>query len=362
VTITPGAPSGVYRFRLAVTESGNMNSMQCRIYSQPFTITILPNPVTTATNNGPVCEGSKAIMTASGGSQYAWSGPNAFTGSGSPLALDNIQQSQAGKYYVTVTSAAGCSSMDSTTVIVNPSPTATAGGNTSICSGDSVQLSSGGGQSYQWLPATGLSDAGISDPKASPAITTEYMIVVSNQFSCKDSAYVVVNILQEPVANAGPDRTILEGQSIKLSGSITGDGNYSWSPPFYIDDINSLQPVVNPPADASYILNVVSSLGCGASSDTMFVKVYKNIFVPNAFTPNGDGFNDTWNIPALAAYPYFEVSVYGRWGGQIFHTRNIAKGWDGKFKGKTLPAGAYIYIINTGTMQDVIKGSVMIVR
>lgn len=357
------ATAGSYQFRLAVAEAGNMGSLQCRIYSSVFTIQVNANPVTTANNDGSVCEGNKITLTATGGTQYAWSGPNSFTGSGSPLALGNIQLSQAGKYHVTVSNAAGCVHKDSTTIIVNPAPSATtAFASVSICAGDSVQLTAGGGLTYQWIPSTGLSAANVYNPKASPAETTEYNAIVANQFSCKDTATTIVNIIQKPVADAGPDKTILEGQSIQLSGSVHGQGNYSWSPVIYINDIHSLQPIVNPHADAKYILNVISNFGCGASSDTMFVKVYKNIFIPNAFTPNDDGLNDTWNIPALAAYPFFEVAVYSRWGQLVFYTKNTVKLWDGTFKGKLLPMGTYTYFINTGNSQELLKGSILIIR
>jgi gliding motility-associated-like protein len=362
--IVPNAAPGTYEARLAVAESGNMSSLQCRIYSQPFTFTINANPVTTAVNDGPTCEGRTAILTATGGTQYAWTGPNAFSGTGSPLPLANIQLNQAGKYYVTVTNAAGCSHQDSTTLAINPKPTAsTAVTNTSICLGDSVQLIASGGSAYQWIPASGLSNAAISDPKASPALTTVYSVVVSNQFACTDTAFTTVHVLQMPIANAGPDKTILEGQSIQLSGAVNGSGyTYSWSPGTYIDNINVLQPVVDPPADIKYILTAVSDLGCGTSADTMFVKVYKNIFVPNAFSPNGDGTNDTWNIPALAAYPFFELVVYNRWGQLVFQTKNIARPWDGTLRGKPLPIGAYSYFIDLGISQDLIKGTVLIIK
>ena len=362
--IPANAAPGIYQLRLAVAEAGNLNTLQCRIYSEPFTFTINANPVTTAVNDGPACEESTAILTATGGSQYTWTGPNSFTGSGSSLPLVNILFNQAGKYYVTVSNAAGCVHKDSTTIIVNPLPLAGTGfSNTSICLKDSVQLTASGGITYNWIPPAGLSATGISNPKASPVETIEYNVIVANQFSCKDTASVRVNIIQPPKANAGPDRAILEGQSIQLSASINGTGNnYSWSPATYIDDIHSLQPFVDPPADASYILSAVSNFRCGTSSDTMFVKVYKNIYVPNAFSPNGDKVNDTWNIPALAAYPFFEVAVYDRYGQLVFQTKNALKPWDGKFKGKPLPVGAYTYFINVGISQDLFKGTVLIIR
>ncbi|HMK05731.1 MAG TPA: gliding motility-associated C-terminal domain-containing protein [Ferruginibacter sp.] len=362
VILITTAPPGSYQFRLVVAEAGNMVSPQCRIASQLFTLMVNAKPVTTATNDGPKCEGSTITLTANGGSQYAWTGPNGFTGTGSPLLINNLQLNQAGKYYVTVSNAAGCSRLDSTIIVVNPAPVATTVfSNASICEKDSVQLSAAGGMSYQWIPATGLSNPNVFDPKASPGSTTVYSVIASNTFSCRDTATVTINVVNKPVADAGADKVILRGQSVQLSGAVSGNGNtFSWSPPTNINDIYSLQPMVNPPADARYILSAVSNFGCGTSADTMFVKVYNGIFIPNAFTPNADRLNDTWNIPALSAYPTFELFVYGRWGQLVFYTKDKPMPWDGTYKNSPCPNGAYTYIIKTGN--DVLKGNVLIIR
>lgn len=356
------APAGIYEFRLAVAEAGNMGSLQCRITSLPLTVTILTKPVTTATNNGPVCEGSTITLTATGGSQYVWSGPNGYTASGSPLPLANIQLNQAGKYYVTVTNAAGCVNTDSAIILVNPAPVATTSfASASVCKGDSVQLTAAGGPPYQWIPSAGLSNANVFDPKASPALTTIYRVIVTNQFSCRDTATININVLNKPVADAGPDKVMLKGRSVQLSGSVAGNGNtFAWSPAAYINDIYSLRPFVNPPADTRYILKAVSGFGCGTSSDTMLVKVFEEILVPNAFTPNADGVNDTWNIPALRTYPSFELFVYSRWGQLVFYTKDDPLPWDGKYKNNPCPPGAYTFVIKTG--MDLLKGNVMIIR
>ncbi len=360
--IAPNAPVGTYQARLAVAEAGNLGSAQCRIYSAPFTFIINANPVTTATNNGPACEGATLTMNSTGGAQYAWTGPNGFSGSGSPLSLGNIQLNQAGKYYVTVTSTAGCIHKDSTMVLVNPAPIAsTSFTNATICEADSIQMIAGGGQSYQWTPSAGLSNAAINNPKASPTLTTTYNVIVGNQFTCKDTVAITINVINKPVVNAGPDKIIFKGQSAQLLGTVTGNGNtYSWSPPAYINDIFSLQPFVNPPADTKYILRTSSSFGCKSVSDTMLVKVYNGMYIPNAFSPNADGINDTWNIPSLSAYPAFELFIYGRWGQLVFHTTTNPVAWDGKYKNTDCPNGAYTYIIKTG--KELFKGSVIIIR
>ncbi|MEO6613276.1 MAG: gliding motility-associated C-terminal domain-containing protein [Chitinophagaceae bacterium] len=354
---------GVYEYRLAIAESGNINSSFCRVYSQVLTISVNANPVTTVSNNGPACEGSSPVLSATGGTGYAWSGPGGFTATGTAVTLNNVQLNQSGKYYVTVSSAAGCTHLDSVTVIVNPSPLATTGFVIdTICAKDSIRLMAGGGIAFQWIPSAGLSNPAIANPNASPPATTTYSVIVSNQYSCKDTAFSIVHIIPLPVANAGPDKVIFEGQSIQLSGSINVPGDsWSWSPAFDIDDIYSLQPVVNPPADQNYILTAVSAFGCGTASDLVLVKVFKDIYIPTAFTPDNNGRNDEWNILGIAALKSFRVTVYNRWGQQVFQAKDDPAGWNGKFKGIPQPAGVYVYVVE-GKGKTPLKGTFVLIR
>jgi gliding motility-associated-like protein len=358
--------AGNYLYRLTVAEAGNLGSPQCRIASQPITIQVNKNPITTATNNGPSCTGSTLQLTATGGTQYAWTGANSFSSADPSPQIGNIKAVNNGKYVVTVTNAEGCEHKDSTVVVVNPTPTASVlPANPSICQGDSVQLKASGGSSYNWIPAEFLSSDTIANPFASPQSNSKYLVVVGNQFMCKDSSEVNIKVINKPTADAGPDRTIIAGNSILLLANATGTGlAYTWVNATAINDPHLLRPTVNPQTDTRYILNVTSSNGCGSAEDTMFVKVYSAVYIPNAFTPNGDGINDTWNIPALSAYSNFDVYVYNRYGQLVFRNSNINKGWDGYYKGKKVPMGAYTYYIDLKIPNDVGKmtGTVMVIR
>ena len=110
----------------------------------------------------------------------------------------------------------------------------------------------------------------------------------------------------------------------------------------------------------AYLLTVESKLGCGTATDSMKVLVYQDILVPNAFSPNNDGKNDVWRIPALNAVKTFDVRIYNRYGQMIFQTRDNNKGWDGKFNGVDQPMGSYVYVVNVDNR--VLKGTVTIVR
>lgn len=354
---------GVYSYRLSAAESGNMSSIMCRVASEQLTIDIAAKPIPQATSNSPLCEGNTLVLTAKDGNDYQWTGVNGFAASGDKISIDNATASLSGKYYVWVTNSAGCSRLDSTEVTVNINPlAATTFAQATICEGDNIQLESNGGGTYQWIPATGLSSASISNPVASPADTTDYRVVVTNQFGCTDTTPVTIYVASRPRVNAGPDQYIMKGTGIQVSATATGQNiTYTWSPPLYIDDVNSLTPTLKPPFDTTYVLTAVSNEGCGTAADAMHVYVYPDIYVPNAFSPDNDGLNDTWFIPSLRAWKEYTVSVYNRQGQLIFHAKNSIRPWDGKFKGVVQPVGAYVYVIDLKGGK-VLKGSLVITR
>ena len=358
------AALGNYFFRFAVVELANVNSVKCRVVSLPLDVQVPANPTATAGNNGPACEGGKLELNASGGTQYTWTGINNFSASGSFVTINAIQQTQAGKYYVLVTDNHGCINNDSTVVKVNPSPVATTTFvAATICSGDSVQLISSGGSTYAWLPSASLSSAIIANPFASPKNSTTYVVTVTNQFACSDTAAIVITVDEKPTANAGPDKTIVGNNSVILSGSATGQSiTYSWSPVLYIDNPQVLQPVVNPPSDIDYVLKVVSTHGCGYDTDTMHIFWYKDVFIPTAFSPNGDGLNDTWKIPVLNAFSSSELTVFNRFGQIVFQSKNPSLSWDGTYKGVKAPIGSYVYQITLSEFPKLLKGTVTIIR
>ncbi len=361
---TPASAAGVYRYRLSVAETGNLGSPQCRISSENITVTIKPQPAVTATSNGPVCAGENIVLTAAGAASYQWSGPGGFTSNVNPVQLNNAQLTNAGSYSVVGKDADGCENTAAVAVVVNPSPAAfTLFADSTICDGATIQLSAGGGGTYQWLPAAGLNDAALPNPFAAPTDSVQYRVVVTNLFNCTDTAYTSINVIQLPVVYAGPDRIIVASKSITINGSITGAySSFTWGPLTNIINENTLNPTISPPGEAKYYLTAVAPGNCGVVSDTMYVKIYSGIYIPNAFTPNGDGKNDTWNIPVLEAYPLHTLLVFNRYGQVIFERKQGLNGWDGKFRGQDQPAGAYTYMIDLKTGAELIRGTVLIIR
>ena len=357
----PVTTAGNYLYRFAVSERSNINISSCSIVSNVVSISLNALPIIAASSRG-ACSGDTLSLIANGGTSYLWTGPMNFTSNSQSPFIVNAATGNSGTYYVKVISAKGCTNKDSTTADISPRPVVNAGSDTAICEGKSIQLNSTGNNitSYQWSPAVGISNANIPNPVASPKQTTVYILTVANN-KCTSSDSVMVTVNKIPTADAGPDKVIIEGQSVILNGAAGGTGiTYSWMPVEYITAAQTLTPYVNPPVTKTYTLQV-NSKECGSAADNVAVKVFKQLFIPNAFTPNHDGINDTWHVEALEAYPNARVKVFNRFGEIVFDNHGISKSWDGKYKDVPVTTGAYIYTIDLKNNLPPVKGVVFII-
>lgn len=315
------------------------------------TVTVsLNNTLVADAGQAPViCEGTGVMLNASSnGTVFSWS-PS--TG----LDKTDILQPHAAPvttttYILTATEGA-CSASDAVTVVVNPAPVADAGSNTAICFGKETQLNGSGGTSYSWSPATFLDNAAISDPtviKPSSSITYSLTVKDDNQCSSLRSATVIVTVTPPAKVFAGNDTAVVIGQPLLLDAidvNNSGFSQFSWSPVYGLNDPLIQQPVAVLDKSVVYIVMASTPDGC-SGLDTISIKVYAraDIYVPNAFTPNGDGHNDIIRaIPVgIKAFSYFVI--FDRWGRQVFHTTNPGIGWDGAINGTLLQAGNFVWM------------------
>ena len=176
------------------------------------------------------------------------------------------------------------------------------------------------------------------------------------------SNLVIINVHAKPFVDAGTDKFILTGGTSTLAGKVTGENPvYSWDPPDHLSDITVLTPTVSPVTDITYTLSAASEYGC-SNNDRVQVKLVAGIYVPTAFTPNGDGKNETWKIPFLDPEWGSSVSVYNRYGQRVYYSAGSVVEWNGKFKGLPQPAGTYVYMVNFKTGYPDLKGTVTIIR
>jgi len=265
-------------------------------------VTINPLPVANAGVDKTVCKGDSANIgtPAIFGSTYSWS-PIAGLSS-STMAQPNASPSVTTIYILTVSNGI-CTNTDTVKVTVTPF-LADAGPDKSICKGDSTSIGTAAvaGDTYVWLPVTGLSSATVAQPNASPAVTTVYTLTVTNGI-CTNTDTVRVTVSPAPVANAGQDKSICKGDSTSI-GTIAIAGNtYDWSPAAGLSSSTIAQPNASPASTTLYTVTVTN--GVCSKMDTVLVSVHE---VPAAITGNGQTLCDGGSVvlggPAVTGDTY----------------------------------------------------------
>jgi gliding motility-associated-like protein len=357
------ANTGTYYYRVTTAESANISQSSCRTSSEIIQIKISPTPTLSFADTLNACEKDTVQFSVTNAASQSWTGPNGFQSVQPTVFLPGLQFYNSGQYFITVSSTDGCSTQDSFFLTVRSLPVVNAGNDTIACSGKTIQLNGAGGGTLTWT-RNGTQLGTGSSLSVTPTQNTFYVLTAKDQYGCTNADVVAVQVVNSPTANAGPDKEIMEGDSVLLNGSVYGDSVvYNWSPLSFMTNSQTLTPLVRPTVDMIYTLTASSLVGCGTSSDNVYVKVYKQITVPNAFTPNGDGINDTWIIDGLQTYPDNEVMIYNRYGGKVFESYGYKNAWKGmSANDKPLPAGVYYYVIKTKSTANKLTGWVMILR
>lgn len=174
-----------------------------------------------------------------------------------------------------------------------------------------------------------------------------------------------LNIAVAPVVDAGPDIYLRPGESKLINAVINNPSlyNFLWTPPTGLNADDILNPVTTPVNPMLYTIMAVNKTNGCVAYDSVAVKIVTAIYVPNAFTPNGDRVNDVWRIPALQSYPDAVVVIYNRYGQKIFESKGYHLPWDGTFKGSKQPMGSYVYLIKpSANAVEYLKGTVTLIR
>jgi gliding motility-associated-like protein len=168
-----------------------------------------------------------------------------------------------------------------------------------------------------------------------------------------------------PIADAGADRSIFVNATTVLGGSPAGPqgSTFSWSPDSLLSSGTEPNPVASPLESTWFVLTVVGDDGC-VSVDSVFVTVVPNVSIPTGFTPNGDGWNDTWVIDFIDLFPQAEVEIYNRWGEMLFRSVGYRDPWDGRYQGGPVPVGTYYYVVklNDPEFPDAYTGPLTVIR
>lgn len=345
------------------------DNLGCR--SIPFTVTVnepdsLALNVVSASNIS--CNGEN-----NGSIQVAPTGGNTgnFTYQWFPNTTDTtnvIANLSPGNYAVTVTDARGCTATASSSVI---EPAAlqfdytqpkepTCNGYSTVFAIDTV--TGGAGSNYTYT-VDGFNH--LSTSQAASVFAGTYNVVVSDSLGCQVSDSITVTQPEPIVVELGADTIVVLGDSVLLVPTITPLGVWDslvWTPSTGLSCTNCFSPMAAPVDDITYRLTVYDERGCFAT-DTKLVDINpsRKVYIPNIFTPNGDGKNDFFApLIGTGVQNIDKVIIFDRWGELVYSAKDFVpdptgnNGWNGYFKGKKAPIGVYIYIIEA-TFVDGVK-------
>ncbi|SDF80687.1 T9SS type B sorting domain-containing protein [Chitinophaga filiformis] len=170
-----------------------------------------------------------------------------------------------------------------------------------------------------------------------------YGLSVTDQRNCAQQSTVILdNIILPPVNIINSDTTINIGQSVQLHAVNAID--YTWTPATDLSCVSCADPIATPRQTTTYTVTTTDKNCSKTDMVTVFVTFNNSLYVPTAFTPNGDGVNDRFVVKSRGVAVY-NIQIFNRWGQQVFASNNVSVHWDGKFKGQLQPAGAYVYIV-----------------
>ena len=194
----------------------------------------------------------------------------------------------------------------------------------------------------------------MSNPVATPSISTTYTLSVLDTNGCTGSATAYVFIQQKPPKIIW-DTTIVIGQLVTMHAMGIGGGFiYVWTPPDTLSCTNCADPSIKPLEHKYFTLHISDTMGCFREESYYEINILplSSVDIPTAFTPNSDGVNDIIYVDGWGIKKLLEYKIYNRWGELIFETTDIKTGWDGTYKGLPQNTESYAYTVSVETYID----------
>ncbi len=317
-----------------------------------LTIGVSNPPVISITPLNPaICEGDSIMLYCTSSSSltsYQWS-------TGSLADSTEVQPLLTTMYYLN-TQTGICRVNDSVQVMVHVYPSFTFDPEDPwLCHGDSIIVTAATDPALS--PMTWY-DGNTSPGRYFKPAETAWYPISANNHSCITQDSVRVRVNYHPQISLGADRTLCNGNEIELNVKGTAD-TWLWS-----NGATTAFTTVSEPG----IYSIIAILDSCIATDTMVIVSCSEIWIPNAFTPDGDGFNDYF-FPKCTNIEEFHMTLFDRWGTQVFETRDWTEGWDGRFNGEYAPVGVYTYLIEFREIRDYVvpalqqrKGYFVLVR
>lgn len=321
---------------------------------------ILPIPVVSSLGNiNEICRGDSLLLSGSQNSSYTyqWTRNDTLLSS----KTSKVFGRQSGDYKLTITDTTGCKNTSAAFKLgITKSIPVTLDSIAALCGSDYPKIKLIGKPTGGVFTGNGVL-ANEFDPKLAGIGTHTIRYTVNSTSACQSGTAQRTAVVQPiPNVSAGVNALIFRGASTRLGAAANDPNlNYSWFPPLGIDNPNIARPLASPNETTVYELKATDKYGCSAASKVT-VQVYNGVWIPDVFTPNGDGQNDKWELKGIEAYPTCEVTIYNRWGAAIFYSKGYVQPWDGSIDEDPALSGAYSYTIVTPI--QILRGMVLVVR
>lgn len=323
-------------------------------------------------NEDDLCAAGNVILTASSDDDnvtFVWTDQNGNTVTGPTLDVDVDQTSTVS---VVGTNADGCTVTATETINLIDFEVMVDGPGTAICSsmGDvflEATTNSANDLTYEWEPSNSIVSGGdTAIPEVNPDETTTYSVTVTDQVTgCTDTDVYTVDVQDIDIGtligypSGTIDTFIYQGESYQFPfGNLLPDNlEYSWTPVDGLDNPNSGSPNASPTESTVYTLTATDPLSGCTGTLTVDLEVrnalcnMEDVFIPNAFSPNGDGINDVFHVESNVI-DELELIIYNRWGQEIFRANSQDATWDGTFDGKELSPDVYAYCLEVFCLGD----------
>jgi len=305
-----------------------------------------------------ICTEDTLKIKASGADEYIWRGPGGFQSENADV---QIRFPLNGRYdLIGINKQGGCSVSTSVEVVVMPHVLAEIVGPTTICAGETLVLSSLSRGTYQW--STGEQTREI---RLKPTESNIYQLTITGNNGCQDTTQIRVTVQDYPELTLEPQHQLKLGKSVKLVAG-TGAGNYQWSPTEGLSCTDCPDPELQTVQSGRYCVTLSNGTCQSEACTEISVDGKCQVYLPNAFSPNGDQVNDSF----CAFSPCIregQLWIYDRWGGLVFQTNpgGAELCWDGLKQGRELAAGTYVYVLRgldvLGQAVD-LKGTINLLR
>ncbi len=341
---------GKYRLEILNTTNGCLSADSVNLVRTPLT-----SASVVAALAGPLCAGGQLTVRlpqSLTGITYSWQL------NGSPISSTAVttRADKPGVYMVTVNDTV-CS-VKSALAQVNDHPRPLIDSISPICGSKAAALT------LRASPAGGVfSGTGISGGQLNPAVVGTgrhtVMYSVTNTTGCRADTSRTFTIVDVPQPDLGSDLTIIVGSRIPLSGPPGAGLSYTWSPISGLNSGTAVSTIAQPAQTVTYRLTV-SRNGICPLSDEVLLTVLPGLFVPTAFSPNGDNLNDSWAFMGIEYFPGCAVRVFNRWGEVIYASDDYQHPWDGRLGGQLVPSGVYHYMVRPSPFLAEERGTLMV--